>query len=219
MSKLPEIIIVDDHTLFREGIRLLIENENIGHVIAEAGTGKEFLELLKDLNPDLVLMDIEMPLMDGFEATEKAKFLKPALKVLVLSMQGSKNDYSKMINAGATGFVLKTAGKYELERAIKTVLNGEHYFSNEILHHMVNDYIKQPQIQKEKPVFTVDLTEKEMEVLQLLCKGLTTIEIAETIHRSVKTVEAHRARLLEKTNSKNTISLVMYAVKNKLVNL
>lgn len=219
IDKRPKIIIVDDHTLFREGIRLLVENENIGKVVGEADNGQCFLKLLEIHNPDLVLMDIEMPLMNGFEATEKARKLNPDLKILVLTMQSCKDDYSKMINAGAMGFVLKTAGKVELEKAILSVLAGEHYFSAEILQKIVTDFIKAPSGNTSPIIFPNEITEREMEILMLLSKGLTTSEIAATIHRSVKTVESHRAKLLEKTNSKNTINLVLYAIKNNLVDL
>jgi len=125
-----KIIIVDDHALFREGIKLLIENEGIGKVIAEAQNGKEFLNLLPDLKPDLIIMDIEMPIMGGFEATLLAKKDFPELKFLVVSMLSEKDNYSDMVAAGVMGFVLKTAGKVEFERAIKTIIDGETYFSN-----------------------------------------------------------------------------------------
>jgi len=217
--KEAKIIIVDDHTLFREGIRLLIENENIGSVVAEADNGQAFLELLNIHNPDLVLMDIEMPIMNGFQATESARKFNPDLKILVLTMQSSKADYYKMINAGVMGFVLKTAGKDELEKAISSVLSGEHYFSSEILRKIISDIIQTSNEKDNPEICTNEITVREMEVLKLLCQGLTTAEIAETIHRSIKTVEAHRAKLLEKTNTKNSINLVLYAIKNKLVEI
>ncbi len=127
-----KIIIVDDHPLFREGMKFLIETEGIGEVISEAENGQVFLNQLKDLSPDLVLMDIEMPEMDGIEATREALNLKPGLKVLVLSMFSDRERYIGMIKAGAMGFALKSAGKNELENAINTVIRGENYFPNSI---------------------------------------------------------------------------------------
>jgi DNA-binding NarL/FixJ family response regulator len=123
-----KIIIVDDHALFREVMRLLIETEEIGEVMAEAENGRVFLDLLDHNLPDLVLMDLEMPVMGGLEATIKALAARPELKILMLTMPGRKHDYEAMINAGARGFVLKTAGKHYLEKAIKTLLVGENYF-------------------------------------------------------------------------------------------
>ena len=119
MEGTPKIIIVDDHQLFREGMKLLIEMENIGQVIAEAENGQVFLDMLDSHSPDLVLMDIEMPVMDGEEATRKAREMIPNLKVLALTMQSEKDYYASMIQAGVMGFVVKTSGKQELERAIK----------------------------------------------------------------------------------------------------
>ncbi len=128
MKSQPKIIIVDDHALFREGIQLLIEREGMGEIIGEAENGRSFLDLLKTQNPDLVLMDIEMPLMDGLEATRLALAIKPDLKILMFSMYYEQEYYSAMINSGAMGFVMKTSGKQELEKAIRTVLSGENYF-------------------------------------------------------------------------------------------
>lgn len=141
MNSNPKIIIVDDHSLFRETMKLLIETEGMGEVIAEAKNGKEFLDLLDVHMPDLVLMDIEMPEMDGLEATFKALKIRPYLKILVLTMYGQKDDFVQMINAGAMGFVLKSSGKEELEKAIKTVIGGNCYFSNEVLRKIKNSSI------------------------------------------------------------------------------
>jgi DNA-binding NarL/FixJ family response regulator len=127
------IVIVDDHELFREAIRLLIENEGLGEVIAEAENGQVFLDLLQDHTPDLVLMDIEMPVMGGFEATIKALERNPSLKILMLTMPGNRHDYSDIINAGVKGFVLKTGGNQVLKKAIKKVIAGEYFFLNEPL--------------------------------------------------------------------------------------
>jgi len=212
-----KIIIVDDHLMFREGIKLLIETEGMGKVIAEADNGQDFLRLLENNNPDLVLMDIEMPVMGGLEATIKALIMKPGLKILVLTMLGNKDNYTAMINAGVLGFVLKTSGKKELEKAIKTVIGGESYFSNELLRSIIVDFGKQSSAVTNLSGIDKDFTDRELEILQYLCLGLTATEIAGKLFRSIKTIEAHRSKLLQKTNTKNTINLVLFAIKNKLV--
>ncbi len=136
MNYNAKIIIVDDHSLFREGMKLLIEMEGLGVVIAEAENGKVFLNLLKELNPDLVLMDIKMPVMGGLEATIKALANRPKLKILALTMLSDKDNYNSMMKAGAMGYLLKTSEKQELEKAIRTVIAGKNYFSEEFLHRM-----------------------------------------------------------------------------------
>lgn len=212
------IILVDDHPLFREGMKLLIEKEGMGKVVAEAENGQVFLDLLEKLNPDLVLLDIEMPVMDGLEATIKALSLKPDLKILVLTMRSMRDNYSDLINAGAMGFVLKTSGKKELEKAIKTVIGGESYFSNELLRNIIINSAKQS-LPNKPLVSHVELTERELEILKCFCEGLTATEIANKLCRSIKTIEAHRSKLLQKTDTKNTINLVLHAIKNKLVSI
>ena len=207
-----KIIIVDDHSLFREGIKLLIENEQLGCVMAEAENGKAFLDLLDQHQPDLVIMDIEMPVMNGLEAIKQGLKRQPKLKFLVLTMLNEKTNYAEIIYAGAMGFVLKTAGKKEFERAINTIMSDESYFSPEMLRQMLLNTQKQSeQTDSDKGN---SFTQREQEVLNLLCAGLSVTEIAEKIFLSVKTIETHRAALLRKTNTRNTINLVLYAIKN-----
>jgi DNA-binding NarL/FixJ family response regulator len=127
---MTNIIIVVSYTLFREGLKLLIENENLGEVVAEAVNGQDFLKLLEKHNPDLVMMDIEMPVMGGVETMQKALQLQPNIKVLGLAMAGENSKLQDMVRAGAMGVVLKTAGKNEFENAIKSILQGENYYSS-----------------------------------------------------------------------------------------
>jgi DNA-binding NarL/FixJ family response regulator len=138
MPSKPKIIIVDDHAMFREGMKLLIETEGFGEVVAEAENGQAFLDILENNMPDLVLMDIEMPVMGGLEATIRAMSSRPYLKVLVMTMFCRKSDYADMINAGVMGLVLKTSGKQTIEKAIKTVMGGGSFFSNDLLRQTVN---------------------------------------------------------------------------------
>jgi DNA-binding NarL/FixJ family response regulator len=213
----PRIFIVDDHALFREGVKLLIEQENLGEIMGEAENGQEFLDAIQDPVPDLVLMDIQMPVMDGLEATREALHRWPGLKILVLSMFADKENYTAMIGAGVMGFVLKTAGKKEFENAIMAVAQGENYFSNELLRNIVLNMEKDNFLhfssQTNKPQFT----NRELQVLKGFCNGLTPTEIAAELFLNVKTIEAHRSKLLHKTKSKNTINLVLFAIKNKIV--
>jgi len=130
MNRKTKIVIVDDHEMFREGMKLFIETEGIGEVVAEAENGQQFLDILENHVPDLVIMDIEMPVMGGLEATTKAIAIRSYLKILVLTLHCRKEDCNNLINAGVMGFVLKTSGKQELEKAIKTVIAGNKYFSD-----------------------------------------------------------------------------------------
>jgi len=214
-----KIIIVDDHSLFREGMKLLIENEGFGEVIAEAENGQVFLELLENDIPDLVIMDIEMPVMGGLEATQKALKKHPNLKILVLTMLSEKANYFDMVNAGALGFVLKTSGKPEFEKAIKAIAQGESYFSNDLLRQIIINENSKIQIRNNQDIIAHDLTTREKEILHFFCQGFTVNEIATKLFISPKTIEAHRSTLLKKTNSKNTINLILFAIKNKLVEI
>lgn len=216
VSPLPNIIIVDDHLIFRQGLKSIITAENIANVIGEASNGIEFIELLSQTKPDLVLMDIDMPYMNGLDATEKAVELRPDLKIIAFTMFSDEDYYFKMIERGVKGFILKTSGITELETAIKNVMAGESYFSNELLRKIINNFGR-----KNDNRFTKNegLTEREIEILKQICKGLNTEEIAQKLFISPKTVKSHRSNLLEKTGSKNTPELIFFALKNKIIEL
>ena len=210
-----KIVIVDDHSLFRNGMKLLLTNAGNFAIIAEASNGKEFIELLKTTIPDIVLMDIDMPEMDGIEATGKALEINPDLKIIGLSMYGEEEYYYKMIEAGVSGFLLKNSDINEVKTAITSVFDGGKYFLQELLYNVVRN-IKTSQTNQE---VVENLSERELEVLKQICIGLSNHEIAENLHISKRTVDKHRANLLDKTNSKNTAHLVMYAIKNKLIDI
>ena len=216
LTKKPDIIIVDDHLIFRQGLKSIITLENIANVIGEASNGIELLELLSALKPDLVLMDIDMPRMNGLDATEKALELMPELKIIAFSMFSDEEYYYKMIDRGVKGFILKTSGINELENAINNVMGGESYFSNELLRKIINNFGRAG---NSKPVDQSNLTEREIEVLQQICLGLSTEEIAEKLFISPKTVKSHKSNLLEKTVCKNTPALILFAIKNKIVEI
>lgn len=213
---MKKIIITDDHQIFRQGLKSLIVSEGIAEVVAEASNGKEFLELLSKYSPDLVLMDIGMPEMDGVEATENALKINPELKILILSNFGDEVHYFNIIKAGAKGFVLKTSGIHELQTAIDKTLAGESYFSNELLRKIISNIDPaSPKLNSLNP--NDSLTKRELEVLQLVANGLSNEEIADKLNISVTTVKGHRSNLLLKTGTKNSAGLVMFAIKNNII--
>jgi DNA-binding NarL/FixJ family response regulator len=212
MAKQPRITVavVDDHQLFRSGLRFILENEEDIEVVIEASNGKQFLEFLQNVKPDVVLMDISMPEMDGVEATRHALAKYPGLHVLVLSMYSDIEYYNTMIDLGVKGFVLKDIDNDELADAIRRVHGGGNYFSQELLLRLIKN---KPDGEK------IDLTKREKEVLELICQGFSNQEISDKLFISQRTVERHRASLLFKTDSKNSISLVVYSIKNNLVKI
>ena len=212
----PKIIIVDDHLIFRQGLTSIITSENIATVIGEASNGIEFIELISKMKPDIVLMDIDMPHMNGLDATEKAIKLIPELKIIVFSMFSDEEYYHKMIERGVKGFILKTSGINELENAIHEVMRGESYFSNELLRKIISNFEH-----KNNSKFTKKemLSEREIEVLQQICLGLSTDEIGEKLFISPKTVKTHKSNLLAKTITKNTPALILFAIKNKIIKI
>jgi DNA-binding NarL/FixJ family response regulator len=205
-----KVAIVDDHQLFRNGLKFIIENEDDMEVVIEASNGKQFLDFLKNLKPDVVLMDINMPEMDGVETTRRAKEIYPDLHIIVLSMYDDVEYYNTMIDLGVKGFILKDIDNNELANALRKVYQGGNYFSQELLLSLI----------KNKPVEDgIDLTRREKEVLELICKGYSNLQISEELFISQRTVERHRSSLLFKTNSKNSVSLVVFAIKNNLVKI
>ena len=209
MEKEIKIALVDDHALFRNGLRTLIDGKHGCRVVAEAGDGTEFLANEEALSADVVFMDIAMPQLSGDKATIAALERNPNLKVISLSMYGDEKYYSMMVEAGAKGVLLKDSSTKEVYEAIERVMSGEEYFCKEVLEAL--SVAIQPNEKSDK------LSERETDVLVEICRGLSTQEIADKLFLSKRTVDSHRANILEKTGSKNTASLVVYAIKNNLV--
>jgi len=206
------IILVDDHQLFRQGLKLLLQNLDYIEEIKEASNGIEFLKMLDSYIPDIVFMDIDMPEKDGVQTTRDAMLIYPELNIIALSMYGDENYYTQMINAGAKGFILKNSGFQDVENAILNIISGNSYISQEILNQLIRGFGNKGKVYKNN-----ELSEREQEVLFYICKGLSNQEIADKLFLSKRTVDKHRENLLSKTDSKNTAGLVMYAVKNKIV--
>ena len=208
------IYLVDDHNLFREGLRLLLSRVPSIGKIHEASNGQEFIDNLETVNPDIVLIDIEMPVLNGIKATEKALEIKPALKIIALSMYADESYYTRMIEAGAKGFLLKNSSFEQVQQAITDVNEGKSFFSSEIMEGLIKN-INHKKIVKQG----TDLTDREVEILYHICKGLSNQEIAGQLFLSKRTVDKHRENLLLKTGSKNTASLVIYAIKNGVIEI
>ncbi len=210
-----KIMIVDDHEIFRSGLKLLINRLKYGRVIAEVTNGKEFLDILELDMPDIVLMDIEMPVMNGIEATRKALEQYPDLKIIALTMFNDEEYVESMLNAGVKGFLLKSIKKETLDKALQSVMAGKNYYSEELFQYFTK---KITQTEKQETP-EVKLTQREIEIVQLSLEGLSNKEIADKLYISERTVVGHKSNLLSKTGCKSTIQLLAYVIKNKLVNL
>ncbi|RKE04568.1 response regulator transcription factor [Marinifilum flexuosum] len=209
MKSVLKIAVVDDHELFREGLKFLLEQQMENCEIKEAGNGKDLMTLLSGWYADIVLMDIEMPVMNGIESSKEVCKKYPNTKIIALSMHANENYYSEMINAGAKAFLLKNSKFEEVQQAIEAVINDNSFFSTEILESIFKNL-------SHKHDNKSDLTQRETEILYNICKGLSNHEIANQLCISKRTVDKHRENLLLKTQSKNTASLVVYAIKHHI---
>ncbi|MFC0878259.1 response regulator [Saccharicrinis sp. FJH2] len=209
------VIIVDDHQLFREGLKLLLKSLPDTGIVEEASDGREFLDYLKSGNqPDIVFMDIEMPGLNGIETTKEALRIKSELNIIALSMYSDENYYTQMIDAGVKGFILKNSGIQEVKMAIDYISEGKTYFAQEIL-----DCLLKQLKPKQEQASPLSLTEREEEILHLICNGLSNQEIADKLKISKRTVDKHRENLLSKSGSNNTAGLVVFAIKNGIVEI
>jgi len=207
------IALVDDHTLFRNGLRGLLEHCTGYRVVGEAGGGEEFLAMLDTLDADVVFMDFAMPGIDGAQTTERALARRPELKIITLSMYGDESYYSRMVEAGARGFLLKDSDIGDVIEAIETVAAGGTYFSPQLLSSLAG------RMRTREAVADEPLSSREREILVAVCRGLSNQEIADELFISKRTVDKHRANILEKTGCKNTASLVVYAIRNRIVEI
>ena len=213
MTQNLRIALVADHALFRTGLRGLLEQTAPCQVVAEAASGEEFLEMLQGLEVDVVFMDFSMGGMDGAQTTELALARRADLRIITLSMYGEESYYLRMVKAGACGFLLKDSSIDEVIEAMETVVAGGSYFSPQLLQTIARN-IHSPLTSDDDPI-----SEREKEILVAICRGLSNQEIADELYISKRTVDKHRANILEKTGCKNTAALVIYAIKMGIIEI
>jgi DNA-binding NarL/FixJ family response regulator len=212
ISPVIQILIVDDHQMFLDGLKTLLLKEKNLVVAGEANNGKEALDILAEMSVDLVITDINMPLMSGTELTRQIKKAYPNVKVLVLTMYNDREIIHEIVMAEAEGYILKNSNKKELLNAISRICDHGTYYSNEVIAIMTENYVAKEKIRDK----TQELSSREKEIISLICQELTSAEIAEKLFLSPLTVETHRKNILRKTNSKTLVGLIKFAIENKL---
>ena len=213
------VFIVDDHTLIRDGLRTLLEADPLFQVVGEAGNGQALLDQLPTVAADVVLLDLNMPVLDGLATTLRLRAEYPALRILLLSMMTHERTIGEALAAGAHGYVLKNADKYEVVAALQGVAAGKRFLCSEIglglLEKVLQQELRSPAAPGRAP--GVPLTHREREILQLVASGLTNQQMADQLFTSKRTVESHRQNLLEKTGASNTAALVKFAMEYGLL--
>ncbi len=207
-----KIVIVDDHQIMREGLCSMIEQEPGFTVVGDAANGRDALEMIGEQHPDVVIMDINMPDMNGTEATRRVTEKYPSTRVVALSMHSDKFFVTEMLKAGAAGYLLKDCSKNEIVEAIKTVAVNKSYLSPEITGIVIENYVRQTTIETQSEVF--QLTKKEREVLQLIAEGHTSKEIASRLNIATKTVETHRLNIMSKLKIHSIAELTKFAIRH-----
>jgi len=212
-NEIIEIIIADDHAMFLDGISSLLANEQRFSIIGKAKNGKEVVTLLQQSLPDLIILDLSMPEMDGIELTKFLRKKHSSIKILIISTHGNTQTIAKLTRLGVNGYLLKNAEKKELIDAINTIYKGENYFSKEVTEKLkINNKNLSNRLYS-----TEELSQREKEILTLIAQEYTATEIADIAFISLNTVNTHRRNLLSKLNVKNTAGLVKYAVENGLL--
>lgn len=206
-----KVILADDHQIVIDGLKILINQEKDIQIVGEALNGKDLLKQLSCKEVDVLVLDIEMPVMDGIEATSKVKKDYPNIKILILSMYDNEEFIKKLIQAGASGYILKNRGKEELINAIRRISEGKNYFGDAVINILLEE-LKRPATRSNEE--KIRLTKREGEVLKLIAEGLSTPQIALKLHIANSTVETHRRNLIEKLNVSNSKTLIRYAIDN-----
>lgn len=210
-----KIVIADDHEIFRDGFKVMLRKQEDVEIVAEAENGRELLRQVEAHQPEVVITDIKMPLLDGIEATREIKNRWPHIEIVALSMFDEENLVVDMLEAGAKGYLLKNTHKAEVLQAVKTVYKGETYYCNATSNKLAQLIAKShfnPYKHIKKPTFS----EKEIEIIKLICQELSNKEIANELGLSTRTIEGYREKILEKIEAKNIAGLVIYAIKNNI---
>jgi len=212
-----KVLVVDDHAVVREGVKMVLETDPELRVVGEAASGEEAIDLVRQLEPDVVVMDIGMPGLSGFEATRRIRESRPDVNVLALTVHDSEAYVFQMLQAGAVGYVLKRAEAPEAIRAVKAAHRGEALLHPSVAKLLIQDYLTRAERGEE--VTYDQVSDREREILKLIAEGLTNKEIAEKLFLSVKTVQAHRANLMRKLGLHDRVELVKYALRKGIVGL
>jgi DNA-binding NarL/FixJ family response regulator len=212
------ILLADDHKIIRDGLRALIDRQEGMQVVGDAENGRQAVTLARELNPDVVVMDVSMPDLNGIEATRQILWSHPHIRVIALSMFSDRRFVTEILKAGASGYLLKDCAFDELIRALETVARDHTYLSPSISDVLIQDLVKEPQPPETNSAFGV-LTSREREILQLLAEGKSTKLIARHCHVSVKTVETHRHNIMEKLGIYSVAELTKYAIREGITPL
>jgi DNA-binding NarL/FixJ family response regulator len=213
-----KVLLVEDMALSRAGLRALLETSDQLEVVGEAANGREAIKLAKKLNPDVVLMDVAMPDMNGIEATRQIHAAQPNVRIVMLSMYANRQYLFESLQAGAAGFVPKDSAFADLLAAIKSVMTSGTYLSEPLSHMVLDDYFRRAQGKKEVNELEI-LTSREREVLQLIAEGNSSAEIAQTMHISARTVDTHRHNIMKKLDIHSIAGLTKFAIRNGLCSL
>lgn len=210
------LVIADDHEIFRDGLALMLSKQQEINLVGQAENGKKLVSLVEEVQPDVVMTDVKMPVMDGIEASRFLLSRRPDLRIIALSMFDEENLIVDMLEAGAKGYLLKNADKQEILDAIQSVYEGKTYYCHHTSSRLIS-LISKSRFNPYKRKEPLSFTDRETEIIRLICQQLTAQEIADRVFLSKRTVEGHRTKILEKMNVKNTAGVVIYALKHRIV--